>query len=95
MERKTYVHYGADKFDRNHPLSEPMWDKPAGLWASPVGAKWGWKDFCQSEKFHTERLDHSFSFQLKKGTRILTVRKPEDINDFLILRVRTGARPES
>lgn len=80
---KTYIHYGASSFDVNHKLSPERYDKPAGFWASPVCTDWGWKNFCEAEDFLTETLNKSFRFQLKKGTRILKIHHPSDINPWL------------
>ena len=82
--KKVYVHYGASKFDRNHPLGGGHMGKPDGFWASPKYTDWGWKNFCESANFHPERLDKCIKFRLKKGAKILNVRSVKDIEPYLI-----------
>lgn len=78
--RRIFVHYGSDSFDPSHQY-KPYWSKtkPVGLWASSVKAEYGWKDWCESECFHTDRLEKSFRFTLKKDAKILQVHKETDI----------------
>jgi len=75
---KRYIHYGSERFvlkrfndisNRNeiHPVCKPN----GGLWASPVDANIGWKYWCEVEHFHTERLEHSFTFTLADDAKIL------------------------
>jgi len=49
------LHYGFEQLDvsKIEPIRNiPMWHKPAGgLWASPVDAEFGWKDWCEQEEF--------------------------------------------
>ena len=86
---KTYIHYGSDTFDPNNygrmDSRFPSYDKPVGLWASPIDAEWSWKDWCFSNDFCIESFDKSFQFTLKEDTRILQVKQPEDICDYIII----------
>ena len=66
--------------------------KPKGLWASPVNAAYGWKEWCESEEFHTERLNSSFRFTLSNKAKILKIRTEKDIMDYLILSDYTKDR---
>lgn len=81
----VYVHYGSDTFNRAQVvISASDWNKvligkPNGLWASPVDAKGGWKDWCEGEEFHLDALDKHFKFKLKDTARILEVHNIEDI----------------
>ena len=80
-----YVHYGANEFIPEKVTEDAKYwrknsiGKPSGLWASPLNAELNWKDWCEEEDFHTERLDESFKFKLKNGSRILEVHQIEDI----------------
>ena len=69
-----YIHYGQSSFDRNRfvPIRNiDFYVKPhGGLWASPVDTKWGWKDWCESENFHTDRLGESFTFTLSADAKV-------------------------
>lgn len=91
--RKQYIHYGNDHFDldifkekaANTRDNSFMNKPPYGFWASPVGIDyWTWRDWCESEDYHTERLDKSFKFTLTKEARVLTVRQRENIFPYLI-----------
>ena len=61
------IHYGSDCFDPEQfrPIADDIEGsriKPSGgLWTSPVGSEHGWKDWCESEDFHTGRLRKSFT----------------------------------
>ena len=81
---KVYIHYGADHYDQNKfkPItgSHPVNNKPeGGFWASPVDTKWSWKNWCESEEFHTERLNKSFKFTLVNGSKVFHIRNHNDI----------------
>ena len=80
---KSYIHYGADVFDPERTYGSGRWDKPAGLWASPVTCGRSWKDFCEGEEWNLEGLTTSFRFHLKKGTRILKVHTIEDVIPYM------------
>lgn len=50
-----FIHYGSKEFDKDrfteiHNI--PMCNKPSGgLWASPVGVEFGWKEWCEDNDF--------------------------------------------
>ncbi len=91
MRDYNYIHYGIDKTEydpmrvvqetKNHLRSKPS----RGLWASPLreGA-YTWKEWCESEEFHTERLNASFKFSIKDTARILEVHSEDDILPYLV-----------
>lgn len=91
---ETYIHYGHGKFSRKKLIDDTALcnkychrdDKPCGLWASPVGARYGWKDWCEEENFHTNRLKKSFKFRLKDGARILHVHSLADAKKYLVVK---------
>lgn len=68
MQDKIYIHYGHAAFDPNlfKPIqNEQCWIKPkGGLWASPVNAIRGWKDWCEAEEFRECIEENSFKFML-------------------------------
>ena len=81
---KIYIHYGNNIFIPSHVCQPQRWDKPSGLWASPINAGWGWKDFIQTEwNSRIPTLTTSFRFHLKKGTKILKVKTMQDILPYL------------
>ena len=86
---KQYIHYGASMLDKSR-VSETrkgyiLKSKPdKGLWASPVNAEWGWKDWCEAEDFRMDTFSESFRFRIDKKAKILRVRCEEDILPFVI-----------
>ena len=81
--KKVYVHYGASRFDKGHPLGGGYSGKPDGLWASPKYSAWAWRHWCIREDFETERLKKCFRFRLAKDAKILNVRCFEDLFPYL------------
>ena len=55
-----FIHYGHDKFEKDKfELVKNRLDasKPkGGLWASRIDSPNGWKDWCESNEFGTEKL---------------------------------------
>lgn len=91
---KRYIHYGSEKFDKDRfktfsGLEEEFRNfrnKPGvgvGIWASPVDAEYGWREWCENEDFYTEKLDRHFEFTLKPDAKILTVTSVNDVEDYL------------
>lgn len=74
---KRYIHYGSKSFMRHafSPIRNcPCFTKPyGGLWASPVDAEYGWKEWCDHEMFRECRMDNSFTFALSPGARVLRI----------------------
>lgn len=74
---KTYIHYGHTKFDREafRPIhNRRSFTKPeGGLWASPVDAEFGWKQWCDREEFRECQMNNSFTFTLSENARVITI----------------------
>ena len=91
MEAKTvYVHYGSDEYVSeitrrivNSDYAFARTDKPAGLWASPENAEFGWKDFCRQEQFEIQSLKKSFRFVLTDNARVLRITCLKDAEPYL------------
>lgn len=69
MQDKVYIHYGHNRFDRSifKPIKnkDMPWVKPTGgLWASPIDADYGWRNWCNDEKFRECVEGNSFKFTL-------------------------------
>lgn len=83
MCSKKYIHYGHSEFNRDlfcEIKNREQFVKPSGgLWASPADAELGWKDWCTSEDFHTNRLLDSFTFELSENSKILHIRSIRDL----------------
>jgi len=79
-----YIHYGSTKFVphlfepiRNHKVAT----KPkGGLWASPVGCGFGWKEWCEREHFVGCHEENSFTFTLSEDANILYINSVDDLN---------------
>lgn len=86
MEKEFYIHYGTDTIDPSliekdmqKAGDELCPKKPGGLWASPVESVLNWRDWCEGNDFHTDRLNKWIIFSLKPEARVLHVRKPSDL----------------
>lgn len=80
---KEYIHYGHSEFrpelfreiKNRYAFVKPL----GGLWASPVDAKLGWKEWCTDENFCVGRLLDSFTFKLSENSNILHIRSVHDL----------------
>lgn len=79
------ITYGLGPFEREQfrDVSDvPFCNKArGGLWASPVDAEFGWKDWCYSEDFNLDRLGSWFTFDLVG--RILVIDSYKDAEQSL------------
>jgi len=79
----VYIHYGSNYYDperfkiiKNDFLSV----KPqGGMWCSPENARYGWKEWCEYQDYHTEKLEHSFRFTLASHANILQINNKGDL----------------
>ena len=78
-----YIHYGHKEFDKNKfnkVTNESCCVKPTGgLWASPVDAKFGWRDWRDEENFRDCNEDNSFKFTLTENSKVLHLRSVKDL----------------
>lgn len=85
-ERKKYIHWGSKSFRysdfekiRNRQFGNT---KPrGGLWASPVDAAFGWKDWCEVEDFRSYGSDTCFKFTLREGSKVLLIDNDDNLVD--------------
>lgn len=79
---KKYIHYGSNRFlpEAVIPIRNcPGFTKPyGGLWASPVDAEFGWKEWCDRENFRECNLKNSFTFTLTPEANVLTISSVEE-----------------
>jgi len=79
LNKLRLVHYGAPRYEpsRFKPVSDvPFRNKPmGGLWTSPVGSSYGWKEWCKAEAYS----ECSQSFELDFFGSILTIDSLEDM----------------
>lgn len=85
-----YIHYGSNRFDRqilenkrSENANRVDW-KPRGLWASPVGASLGWKEWCENECWEGSDFSKHFCFELAPDAKVLHVRSLRDAQRYLI-----------
>ena len=82
-ERTKYIHYGHSNFDRDlfvTPRNRRHFVKPSGgLWASPVGAKFGWKEWCEEENFRSCDPENAFMFMLCPGAKVAHIFSRRDM----------------
>lgn len=74
------IHYGSDSFNthRFREIADVQRIKPiGGLWASPVDAQHGWKQWCEDADFGKEALKKHFLFNYTGNTLIID--KLEDL----------------
>jgi len=83
---REYIHYGTSSFDiaKFKPIqnTERGYTKPrhgTGFWASPVDAKWGWKDWCESKDFRECKKENSFVFTLDPSARVKHLYSVDDV----------------
>lgn len=82
---KEYIHYGHKYFNKKYfkPIvNDYLWVKPmGGLWASPIDAEYGWKDWCLDNDFRKCNEENSFKFTLTKDANICHIYSVNDLKD--------------
>lgn len=85
----TYIHYmKPGDYAFRHDLfckltNDGNWVKPkGGLWASPVDAVLGWKDWCEGEGFRECNEAESFKFTVRDPKRIFYIDSKESYDEF-------------
>lgn len=87
---KEFITYGhwikKDKFiPAYHTWKMEFLNKPGGgLWCSPKDSNWGWRDWCESEKFRLDRLNKYSTFRLKEKAKVLVIESLEDLEDIMV-----------
>lgn len=84
----TYIHYGNKSFDKNKfdEIKNIMFVKPlGGLWASRLTATFGWKQWCEAQRFCLDKYNENncFKFKLKENAKVLTITKKEQLEKLL------------
>lgn len=78
-----YIHYGCSEFDPNkfQPIkNKPRFTKPSGgFWASRIGARFGWRDWCLENDIILSSFDRYIKFRLKKDAKIIQIGSLADI----------------
>jgi hypothetical protein len=66
MKMKLITYGCGKKFDHRKfkPIKNRMHVKPeGGLWASPVGAEYGWREWCEAENYGDLSCSFTFEFE--------------------------------
>ena len=82
MGSKKYIHYGHCEFRRDWfcEIQNRLFVKPeGGLWGSPVDSEYGWKDWCDRERFRKCKKSNSFEFTLRDDANVLHIRDVSDL----------------
>lgn len=78
----VYISYGKSKYDPqkfNEIKNLPLFGKPlGGLWASPIDAPFGWKQWCEDINYVDCDLTKSFCFTLDKNANVIHLNSSED-----------------
>lgn len=78
------IHYGSKIFNPEliKPIKNVNWVKPdGGLWTSPIDSKWGWKDWCDCEKFRICDKENSITLKLYDWAKICIINSVSDLNN--------------
>lgn len=70
---KKYIHYGSQAFnpERFDEIKNNMPTKPTGgLWASPIDANFGWREWNAESHFMTCNKENSFVFTLSEKAKV-------------------------
>lgn len=85
MSKTRYIHYGSREFKSelfDPPRNRCNMTKPdGGLWASPVDAQYGWRDWCEANQFRECNEDDSFTFELTENANVIHIYKLSDLDD--------------
>lgn len=86
MSKTRYIHYGSWEFQSE--LFDPPRNKEflatkpeGGLWASPIDAQWGWREWCESNKFRECKDSNGFTFTLSDKANVIHVYKVSDLDN--------------
>lgn len=87
MRKKIYIHYGSSRFDleKFRTISnEENWVKPnGGLWASPINAPRGWKEFVNENNMKCKNCEdsNSFRFTLSDNANVVHLYSVSDLDN--------------
>lgn len=78
MIEEKFITYGLGNFDpeKFEPIKNTKYNiKPkGGLWSSPKNSKFGWKDWCEAERYYKNSgLRNYFEFNLDKSSRVYII----------------------
>lgn len=84
--KMKYIHIsknGTSGFDKDffHPIKNlnGCASPSGGFWASPIDAKYGWKEWCEANNEFDWLLGARFIFEMPDSARVLRIEKVADI----------------
>lgn len=66
---------------RNEEGPQERGPKPKGLWLS-VDDGWGWRDWCEAERYRPEKLTHAHDIELDPDAPLLWITTAGDLLNF-------------
>ena len=84
MQTERLIHYSSAPLAEVYSVEQGtgFQMKPSGLWVSAEGYGDTWKDWCEAEEFHLERLTHVHEIELASGANVLRVSGEDAILGF-------------
>ena len=79
-----YIHYGSTEFDESkfQPIkNKEISVKPeGGLWGSPLGCRFGWKEWNDSSNYSECSKDNAFIFRLSDDANVMQIKSVSDLD---------------
>lgn len=78
------IHYGSTKYSPKKvgKIKNASWVKPdGGLWTSPIGSEFGWKEWCEAEHFRDCIESESFKLQFIDNVKLYKIDTLQDLKD--------------
>ena len=95
MKGIVYIHYGSTVFDssKGFPIrNEVNWSKPrGGLWASRQNSTFGWKTWCEQEKFRDCDEHNSFKFRPCDNAKVAVIHNMKDLRCLPTIKSSTSS----
>ena len=63
--------------------------KKGGLWASPIGCTYGWKEWCEEQDFRLSALEESITFEFTG--KILTIDDLATLESLPFINIEVGS----
>ena len=57
--------------EKFQPIQNYFLKPQGGLWATPIGSGFGWKEWCEENNFHQKELKESFTFVYEGRTLVI------------------------
>lgn len=76
------------KYKSYGKMPKKLYGIDGSFWNKPKGGLWGcrgeeWREWCELEQFHLEKLKHHFYFKMKKGSKVYRIKTVKDFQYLL------------